>query len=278
MKKLFLPLLILISAFGVSAEITPVQVLNTKLNQTDVAMAVDEDGNAAFYNAFYDYSYEKEEVYVSVYDADFNLVKNMTFKGFVQIASLDCYLLDPYEVVATYNWMAKNDKWCVILEQPIGEPNEWGDYEDTKLVVVDEDGNILGDNTLGYFDIIFNHVTGGKPYALGYSDEKGEEMDAIYTFTGNGEGGVNAVHMATMKGYPNPLRGGQTFTVELPRVADAGTVLVVHDMSGRQILRQRVGNGVEKAVLHHSRLGHGQFVYTVIYGDGTAESGKLLSE
>lgn len=86
--------------------------------------------------------------------------------------------------------------------------------------------------------------------------------------------------IATLRGnaYPNPLPAGRTLTVDFQKAADDATYFSITDMTGRQVYRHKVKAGETSCQFNNRRLGHGHYVYTVIYKDGTSVSGRLMAE
>lgn len=78
--------------------------------------------------------------------------------------------------------------------------------------------------------------------------------------------------------YPNPLPAGRTLTVDFQKAADDATYFSITDMTGRQVYRHKVKAGETSCQFNNRRLGHGHYVYTVIYKDGTSVSGRLMAE
>ena len=78
-------------------------------------------------------------------------------------------------------------------------------------------------------------------------------------------------------GYPNPVSQGGTFTVVLGKEADHSTRFVVLDMNGRRVMSHNIKPGSTDFSLSN-RFATGHYIFNVIYGDGTVESGRLLSK
>lgn len=207
-------------------------------------------------------------------------VKNTTNKWneehyyFLEDFNIGSFDARTYDVVVTRNFLVKNDKWCVVVSHDV-------DDNTTDYFVVDEDGNNLGNfprrlsNGSDYEDIVLSEFTHGVPYMIYYNGE--QEYYAFYTFTG--KTGIEPTMVSSFKSaYPNPLPAGETFNVSLPRAADDATFFCVTDMKGRQVCRRKVAPGETTYSLTGSRFSRGHYVYTVIYGDGTTASGRLMAE
>lgn len=99
----------------------------------------------------------------------------------------------------------------------------------------------------------------------------------FYSFT-DSNGVFAPKDITTLSGYPNPLPKGEPFTVELPRPSDNGTFVTVSDMNGRQVYRSRIAPGNESSSFRLRNASDGLLIYTVIYGDGTSVSGRLIAK
>lgn len=180
---------------------------------------------------------------------------------------------DLQPVMVSKNFFVKNDKWCVTLRHILA------DGHSQEIIVIDEDGNNLGVLPTGAsnYQLFLDGFYCGTPYLLASIDNEEDSDFQLYTFTG--KAGVVANKVTSITGaYPNPLPAGQTLTVSLDRAADNATFFTVTDMSGRQAYRSRVTPGENSFRLSGARLGHGRYVYTVIYGDGESVSGNLMAE
>ena len=186
--------------------------------------------------------------------------------------SLDCV-----DIIVSKNFFVKNDKWCAATFK---YKNGYNFDEGGLLTVYDEDGNNLGSFTVSESpDIWLSKVYDGVPFLMisVYNRESYTTSRTFYTFTG--ESSVNPV-VAMQKstvGYPNPVSQGGTFTVELGKEADHSTRFVVLDMNGRRVMSRNIKPGSTDFSLSN-RFATGHYIFNVIYGDGTVESGRLLSE
>lgn len=236
------------------------------------AMEVDNDGIASFYPAVVYAS--GTDVEVVIFDEKFSILKKFTLKDALdatvsELTGLWIESIDMQSVVVSKNFFAKNDKWCVTVQQ--------GSYSSAVITVIDEDGKELGTLPQSSEEpcLFLDGFSFGTPYLL-ISNGYGESFQ-LYTFTGNA--GVEASKVASFpKAYPNPLPAGAAFTVDFAQAADNATFFTVLDMNGRQVYRTKVKPGETSFELSGARFGHGQYVYTVVYGNGEAVSGKLLAE
>ncbi len=194
------------------------------------------------------------------------------------------------DVIASKNWLVKNNKWCFIIGRKTDKLDEYGDYV-REYVVMDEDGTVLcnrqdlfpNETVGGWLCYTLSEIRWGEPYAMvcweDENDENYVEYYSIYRFTGELNGnGIKSVKVNEIKGYPNPLRNGESFRVELDRPADDNTIIVVTDMKGRQVERRHIEEGAYTTTLRRAHFGSGQYIYTVIFGDGTSATGKVLAE
>ena len=140
----------------------------------------------------------------------------------------------------------------------------------------DEGGNNLCSFTVSDVpDIWLSQLYEGVPFLLTW--DPNTSSNTYFTFTG--ESSVNPV-VAMQKsavGYPNPVSQGGTFTVVLGKEADRSTRFVVLDMNGRSVMSRNIKPGSTDFSLSN-RFANGHYIFNVIYGDGTVESGRLLSE
>lgn len=264
------------------AQITPTLVY--KGEQLDAALNVNSDGIAELSYASANRIGNDVEIVIlnkqCVVEKQFTL-KNVlsTYGEYYKIYDFEISSFDTYpDVIVSRNFFMKNDKWCVVIRH---------DQENTQIYsVIDEDGNMLGEfpdelpDGSGFVGIYLSEISHGIPYMM-YNYENYEdydnEFDAIYTFTG--KAGIEPTMVSSFKSaYPNPLPAGEAFNVSLPQPADDATFFCVTDMKGRQVCRRKVAPGETTYSLTGSRFSRGHYVYTVIYGDGTTASGRLMAE
>lgn len=282
MKKQFFSLLI---ALGVSASAAFAQIEPTLIFEGQSfksALNVNNDGIAELAYACINKS--GSDIEIMILSKQLTVEKQFTIKNttndwnedsyyFLEDFNVDSFDLNN-DIVVSRNFLVKNDKWCVVVSHDV-------DDNTSNYFVFDEDGNNLGNfprslpNGSSVSDIIFSEFTHGVPYMTYYSAD--EQHKAFYTFTG--KSGIEPTMVSSFKSaYPNPLPAGQTFNVSLPQAADDATFFCVTDMKGRQICRKKVAAGETTYRLTGSRFSHGHYVYTVIYGDGTTASGRLMAE
>ena len=270
MKKILFILGVLLSMQSIPAmaQVTPKPVLQINSSMQG-AMVVNDEGwvssirSASFVESGNDATF-------TIYDDHLNVEKTFTLHGIIDeythieeiwVESLDCT-----NIIVSKNFFVKNDKWCVATSKYKNVYDGEG-----LLTVYDEDGNNLGSFTVSDEpDIWLSQLYEGVPFLrISY--------DTFYTFTG--ESSVNPV-VAMQKsavGYPNPVSQGGTFTVVLGKEADRSTRFVVLDMNGRSVMSRNIKPGSTDFSLSN-RFANGHYIFNVIYGDGTVESGRLLSE
>ena len=275
MKKILFILGVLLSMHSVTvlAQVTPKPVLQIN-SSMDGAMVVDpyEDWVSSIRSASVVES--GNDATITIYDDQLNVEKTFTLHGIIDedthIEDLWVQSLDCVDIIVSKNFFVKNDKWCVAT-------NKYISYEEGLLTVYDEDGNNLGNFTVSNqgTGIWLSYVYEGVPF-LKISDDYTDAY-TYYTFTG--ESSVNPV-VAMQKstvGYPNPVSQGGTFTVVLGKEADHSTRFVVLDMNGRRVMSRNIKPGSTDFSLSN-RFANGHYIFNVIYGDGTVESGRLISE
>lgn len=262
-------------AITAKAEVTATPVTGVYPLNPQTAMEVDDENRALFQPAVV--SETDTDVTVIIFDEYFSIEKQFTLPINEGTSFEEQYTegVDIADIEVTKNFFVKNDKWCVTFRHELAEGG-------SELLIIDEDGNHVGTLPAELYsnNIFFSNLIAGIPYWVVYIDGiQGpySEYFQLYTFTGNA--GVEASKVASFpKAYPNPLPAGATFTVDFAQVADNATFFTVLDMNGRQVYRTKVKPGETSFELSGARFGHGQYVYTVVYGNGEAVSGKLLAE
>ena len=277
MKKIFfiLGLLLSMQSVTVMAQVTPKTVLQINGGYMGGAMVVgDRDGWVSSIRAASVVKSGNDATF-TIYDDHLNVEKTFTLHGIIDeythidkiwVESLDCT-----NIIVSKNFFVKNDKWCVATSKYKNVYDGEG-----LLTVYDEDGNNLGSFTVSDEpDIWLSYAYEGVPFLM--ISDYGTHSETLYTFTG--ESSVNPV-VAMQKsavGYPNPVSQGGTFTVVLGKEADHSTRFVVLDMNGRRVMSRNIKPGSTDFSLSN-RFANGHYIFNVIYGDGTVESGRLLSE
>lgn len=258
-------------AITAKAEVTATALTGVYPLHPQTAMAVDDENRAQFQAAVV--LETEKEVTVIIFDENLSIEKQITLPVSEGTSFEELYTssLDMVDIEVTKNFFVKNDKWCVTFRNRL-------DSGGSELIIIDEDGKHVGTLPAELYSeyIFFSNITHGIPYWLVYVDDNNRFFQ-LYTFTG--KAGVEANKVAPFtKAYPNPLPAGATFTVDFDQVADDATFFTVLDMNGRQVYRSKVKHGETSFELSGARFGHGQYVYTVVYGNGEAVSGKLLAE
>lgn len=100
--------------------------------------------------------------------------------------------------------------------------------------------------------------------------------DQFYTYNENAGNAVAELPVAASKAYPNPLRHGDTLTIEMENGLDGTFKVEVIDMKGTRLYsaEKEAKNGVIK--VPSVRLHKGWNIYTVKDGDEIIEKGKIL--
>ena len=277
MKKQILSLLIALAVCtgAAFAQITPTLAYTGK--RPKIAMDVNSSNTAEFLPVGVEES--GDDVEVALLNSLFSAERQFTIKnalrnntggntGYIKELYIESFDTEP--VMLTRNFFVKNDKWCAVVS--LSEA----------YYLIDEDGNNLGtlpdelfsNEQLG--DIYLSGFDKGTPF-WGVGDGFKDIYYNMYTFTG--KAGIEPTLVSSFKSaYPNPLPAGEAFNVSLPQPADDATFFCVTDMKGRQVCRRKVTAGETTYSLTGSRFSHGHYVYTVIYGDGTTASGRLMAE
>ena len=275
MKRFLFILGVLLSMQTVTAiaQVTPKPVLQTNSSMKGAMVVNDEGWVSSIRSASVVES--GNDATFTIYDDHLNVEKTFTLHGIIDeythidkiwVESLDCT-----NIIVSKNFFVKNDKWCVATSK-----YKNGYDGEGFLTVYDEDGNNLGSFTVSEEpDIWLSYAYEGVPFLL--ITDYNTHSETLYTFTG--ESSVNPV-VAMQKsavGYPNPVSQGGTFTVVLGKEADRSTRFVVLDMNGRSVMSRNIKPGSTDFSLSN-RFANGHYIFNVIYGDGTVESGRLLSE
>ena len=275
MKKILFILGVLLSMQSIPAmaQVTPKPVLQINSSMQGAMVVNDEGWVSSIRSASVVES--GNDATFTIYDDHLNVEKTFTLHGIIDeythidkiwVESLDCT-----NIIVSKNFFVKNDKWCVATSK-----YKNGYDGEGFLTVYDEDGNNLGSFTVSEEpDIWLSYAYEGVPFLL--ITDYNTHSETLYTFTG--ESSVNPV-VAMQKsavGYPNPVSQGGTFTVVLGKEADRSTRFVVLDMNGRSVMSRNIKPGSTDFSLSN-RFANGHYIFNVIYGDGTVESGRLLSE
>ena len=185
----------------------------------------------------------------------------------MELESLYIQSIHLREITVTKNFFVKNGKWCVAFSN-----------EEGRIIVIDEEGNILGTLPECEFsmEIFLDGLTYGNPYLI-VRDENG--IYSLCSFTNTAESGIKSAKVNSVtSAYPNPLPAGATFTVNFEQPADDATFFSVLDMKGRQVYCRRVKPGDNSFRLSGTRFGHGHYIYTIVYKDGNSVTGRLMAE
>ena len=213
----------------------------------------------------------------TIYDDHLNVEKTFTLHGIIdEYTNIEDTWVDSFDgllIIVSKNFFVKNDKWCVATSKYYNN-NDSG--EGILITVYDEDGNNLGRFTVSdFYHIWLSQAYEGVPFLMiGNYDT---ESETLYTFTGESSVSPVVAMQKSAVGYPNPVSHGGTFTVVLGKEADHSTRFVVLDMNGRRVMSRNIKPGSTDFSLSN-RFANGHYIFNVIYGDGTVESGRLLSE
>ena len=278
MKKIFfiLGLLLSMQSVTVMAQVTPKTVLQINGSYMGGAMVVgDRDGWVSSIRAASVVKSGNDATF-TIYDDHLNVEKIFTLHGIIdEYTHIEDTWVESFDgllIIVSKNFFVKNDKWCVATRKY----NNNNDRGEELFTVYDEDGNNLGSFTVSENPHIWlSQAYEGVPFLL--IGDFYTESATLYTFTG--ESSVSPV-MAMQKsavGYPNPVSQGGTFTVVLGKEADHSTRFVVLDMNGRRVMSRNIKPGSTDFSLSN-RFANGHYIFNVIYGDGSVESGRLLSE
>lgn len=80
--------------------------------------------------------------------------------------------------------------------------------------------------------------------------------------------------MAEFKGYPNPVRQNETFTIEVGEEnVTSGSFIELCDQSGRMVYRQAI---ISSKVKVPTRRMKGMYIYNVIASGKSVNTGKVI--
>lgn len=284
MKKI---LLLFMAAIGLSAGAQGV----LPCTSTVVDIADDEDyayDNGNWYRVGCTENEEAKTVDLRIYNEDLSIQKAITLNysdlNYDNIYFANCYF-NPYEydVCATKGVFTGDDKWVVILK--CWNADDYDEQGNTvcHLRAYDETGKFLGELPGNDMYLSLSKGVTGTPMPYseksGYVDGKWVEQLIFYNFTGSGAS-INAPRVVASRtvAYPNPLPAGQELTISLEQASVGSTTVSFIDMKGQVVDRINVRPGQTEVRVTPRALHHGAYLYTVIYGDGSVASGKLLAE
>ena len=278
MKKIFfiLGLLLSMQSVTVMAQVSRKPVLETNVSMNG-AMVVDNDEGWVSSIRAASVVKSGNDATFTIYDDHLNVEKTFTLHGIIdEYTNIEDTWVDSFDgllIIVSKNFFVKNDKWCVATSKYYNN-NDSG--EGILITVYDEDGNNLGRFTVSdFYHIWLSQAYEGVPFLMiGNYDT---ESETLYTFTGESSVSPVVAMQKSAVGYPNPVSHGGTFTVVLGKEADHSTRFVVLDMNGRRVMSRNIKPGSTDFSLSN-RFANGHYIFNVIYGDGTVESGRLLSE
>lgn len=236
----------------------------------------------------------------NIFDKDFNVTESFTLYGVVKYRTNTDYEGNVSEVlISKYNYLPFSGTVgsgnCIAAKDIFTSDNQWCCFVEENLAdrsivefrrLYKEDGTNLGllpyhdqsSQTFGSQRLMLGQDDNSPFYCLTLYDHGNVAGYEIWDFKGSSTGVYSPQVRTVLSGYPNPLPKGESFTVELPKVSDGRTVVVVTDMSGRQVYRESVAQGLETVRITPDSVADGMLIYTVIYGDGETVSGKLIAK
>lgn len=199
------------------------------------------------------------------------------------------------EPIITQNLFNNDKKWEYILgtfeyTEEASSPNYARKYyKITKAEILNEDGVLLATIPA---EAITNEIGSGQPDARLYITKMGEnyylyneimnyingKYNGTFTFykmaKGNGTVGVSFAKVAEFKGYPNPVRQSETFTIEVGEENVAsGSFIEICDQSGRMVYRQAI---TSKEVKVPTQRMKGMYIYNIVSGGKSVDTGKVI--
>ena len=160
-------------------------------------------------------------------------------------------LLRLYSDETGYNYKVMNNKGEVVTTFIYSDTGLWGYEEKIKYMLFPDNSYLL----------------------VGASDSY-----KLMSFKGKGAGVKHETALSGLNVYPNPLRRGESLTVRLTEQAGENAILVITDMEGRTVCRQKIDAGANFATVEAGILFPGKYIYTLISPDKQPLSGKLIVE
>ena len=160
-------------------------------------------------------------------------------------------LLRLYSDETGYNYKVMNNKGEVVTTFIYSDTGLWGYEEKIKYMLFPDNSYLL----------------------VGASDSY-----KLMSFKGEGAGVKHETALSGLNVYPNPLRRGESLTVRLTEQAGENAILVITDMEGRTVCRQKIDAGANSATVEAGILFPGKYIYTLISPDKQPLSGKLIVE
>lgn len=196
------------------------------------------------------------------------------------------------ESIITQTLFNNDNKWEYVRGTFVGTIEKHDNYERkilklTKAEIVNEDGKVLAEipidaipaenssNFEPYFEVV---RMGENHYLYRETDGKGEDnpnpTSVFYRISPNGSTGVKFTKAAEFKGYPNPVRQNDTFTIEVgdENVA-TGNFIEICDQKGRMVYRQAITNSQVKVPTRRMK---GMYIYNIVSGGHSISTGKVI--
>ena len=99
-------------------------------------------------------------------------------------------------------------------------------------------------------------------------------LTTFYKIIKGNSSGIKFTKMAEFKGYPNPVRQNETFTIEVGEENVAsGNFIELCDQSGRMVYRQAIISSEVKVPTHRLK---GMYIYNVVSGGKAISTGKVI--
>lgn len=233
------------------------------------------DGNDAIFTIYHtsDFSVKEEFTLRNI------LVKHdAASSDWVINRGVECDIFYRHEnggtVYLTKNVFNDDDNWEVLLYS-------YSDETGYNYKVMNDKGEVV--TTFLYSDTGLWAKSGAMEYMFlpenNYMMVRMHDKNVkIISFKGNGAGVKHVTALSGLNVYPNPLRRGESLTVRLQEQAEENAMLVITDMEGRTVCRQKIDAGANSATVEAGILFPGKYIYTLISPDKQPLSGKLIVE
>ena len=246
---------------------------------------------------------------ISIYNDEIHNVKNIIEKDvehdYNQSFDIGAtvYSLIEYQMVnaehdggegspATQTLFNNDEKWEYIRGTYVytvenSESYERKEWKLTKAEILDENGKVLTEIPT---DAITDYPGSGQPYSYLNVVKMGDNhyilsekrahnssdltLTTFYKIIKGNSSGIKFTKMAEFKGYPNPVRQNETFTIEVGEEnVTSGSFIELCDQSGRMVYRQAI---ISSKVKVPTRRMKGMYIYNVIASGKSVNTGKVI--
>lgn len=161
----------------------------------------------------------------------------------------------------------------------------YNNYELTKAELISEDGTLLANIPVAAINARYvdeswvNLAQLGNNYYLYSTTEESSSTDkgeiaTFYKITKGGDTGVSFTKAAEFRGFPNPVRPNEVFTIQLDEaISGNSNSIEISDMNGRIIHRQAIDSSEVKVPTRGMK---GMYIYTILSDGKAISTGKVI--